>query len=107
LLNDYEEGNWTATFTGWTTAPTVTKSTYTKVGRQVTVSMLLNGGTVGAGTAIGGLPFTINSNSICPAICLTGSGYNLMYGASGTTDIYWNVTPTTAGFYQFQMTYFV
>lgn len=40
LLNDYEEGTWTATLTAGTTAPTTpitVTSKYTKIGRQVTV----------------------------------------------------------------------
>lgn len=62
LFNDYEEGTWTPTFTAaWTTAPTVTSAQYTKVGRQVTVTMLATNGVVTAGGGIGGLPFASNS----------------------------------------------
>jgi len=62
LFDDYEEGTWTPTFTAeWTTAPTVTSAQYTKVGRQVTVTLLATGGVVTAGGGIGGLPFGSNS----------------------------------------------
>ena len=63
LFNDYEEGAWTPTFSvEFTTAPTVTSAQYTKIGRQVTVTMLATGGVVTAGGSIGGLPFTSNSS---------------------------------------------
>jgi hypothetical protein len=63
LFSDYEEGTWTPTFTAaWTTAPTVTSAQYTKVGRQVTVTMLATNGVVTAGGGIGGLPFTSNAS---------------------------------------------
>lgn len=62
LFDDYEEGTWTATFSAeFTIPPTVTSAQYTKIGRQVTVTMLATGGVVTAGGSIGGLPFTSNS----------------------------------------------
>ena len=69
LFDDYEEGTWTPTLVGDTTAGTYTFSTsnalYTKVGRQVSVSARLTVGTAsgGAGFAkFGGLPFTKSAN---------------------------------------------
>ena len=52
LLNWYEDGTWTATLTGSTTAPTVPQTAtgnYTRIGRQVTVQVALeNKTTIGA-----------------------------------------------------------
>lgn len=63
LLDDYEEGTWTPTFSAeFTTPPTVTSAQYTKIGRQVTVTMLATDGVVTAGGSIGGLPFTSNAS---------------------------------------------
>jgi hypothetical protein len=77
LFNDYEEGTWTPTFSAeFTTAPTVTSAQYTKIGRQVTVTMLAVGGVVTAGGGIGGLPFASNSTQ--------GSG---AYGGSTDTTL--------------------
>jgi hypothetical protein len=64
ILDDYEEGTWTPTIYGTTTAGTTTyfqqAGTYTKVGRLVTVQIFLNiTGQTGAGSMrLGGLPFT-------------------------------------------------
>ena len=65
-LDDYEEGTWTPSFIGSTTNPTVTyaaqSGSYTKIGRQVTVSFEAgtSAQTGGVGTVqIAGLPFTI------------------------------------------------
>lgn len=65
-LDDYEEGTFTPTFTGSTTNPTITYAAqlgrYTKIGRQVTVSIELgtsaNSGGVGD-VWISGLPFVV------------------------------------------------
>ena len=77
LFDDYEEGTWTPTFSAeFTTAPTVTSAQYTKIGRQVTVTMLAVGGVVTAGGGIGGLPFASNSTQ--------GSG---AYGGSTDTTL--------------------
>jgi len=64
LLNWYEEGTWTPTITGGTTAGTASYATqtgaYTKVGRQVTVTCRLTWSAAnGTGVMqISGLPFT-------------------------------------------------
>jgi hypothetical protein len=64
VLNDYEEGTFTATLKGGTTDPTIAVTTtgkYTKIGNQVFVRIMFgNVSTVGAsGTiSITGLPFT-------------------------------------------------
>jgi hypothetical protein len=70
-LDDYEEGTWTPSFRGTTTAGTYTYSSvqagaYTKIGNQVTVWCSLIGITASsAGTGewlVAGLPFTIANN---------------------------------------------
>jgi hypothetical protein len=66
-LDDYEEGTWTptqGTFSTWNSPVFV--ATYTKIGRQVTVLLRMDSGTVGwsSNNAIGGLPFTVNYQSI-------------------------------------------
>lgn len=57
-LDDYEEGTWTPSLGGTTTYATQT-GTYTKIGRVVTVTCVLNISSIGTGStvAIGGLPF--------------------------------------------------
>jgi len=66
-LDDYEEGTWTPTVIGTTTTGTATYSlqsgTYTKVGREVTVTCLMNysGGTGAGSLRVSGLPF-VSSN---------------------------------------------
>jgi hypothetical protein len=64
LLDDYEEGTWTPTLQGGTTAGTysiaTTSAYYTKIGRQVTVTarMVVTVTSAGTGAAkFGGLPF--------------------------------------------------
>jgi hypothetical protein len=75
LLADYEEGTWTPTLVGGTTAGDYTVATttafYTKIGRQVTVTarMAVTVNSAGTGFAnFGGLPFAKSS-----AQFLTGS----------------------------------
>jgi hypothetical protein len=76
LLNDYEEGTFTATLNGSVFNPTVTQSTtgrYTKVGRQVTVQIFFNNvDTTGAsgGIQVIGLPFA--NNGAVEAISIAG-----------------------------------
>jgi hypothetical protein len=79
-LDDYEEGTWTPTLAGDTTAGTYTFSAsnalYTKVGRQVSVSARLTLGTASGGAGIakfGGLPFTKSANqAYVGAIVMSG-----------------------------------
>ena len=71
-LDDYEEGTWTPTVSGSTTAGSYTLSTssrkYTKIGRQVTIECNINYiNTSGAGSGhltIGGLPFGVSGSQI-------------------------------------------
>jgi hypothetical protein len=100
LLNDYEEGTFTATLTGGTTNPTIpvtTTARYTKVGRLVTVQIEFIGvTTVGAsGTIqITGLPFANGS------VASTGIAtlYNLATFA-GSPVVYLDPSTNTLGFY--------
>jgi len=77
-LDDYEEGVWTPVLRGGTTAGTYELSRaigiYTKIGRQVTITMVLQlAGTItGGGTGyaqITGLPFPQAANSFPSATC--------------------------------------
>tara|TARA_R110002126_G_scaffold278509_1_gene425091 strand:+ start:67 stop:690 length:624 start_codon:yes stop_codon:yes gene_type:complete len=67
LLADYEEGTWTGTMTGGTTAPTTPVTAtgyYTKIGNSVTVSIIfVNKDTTGAlgQLLVTGLPYTAKS----------------------------------------------
>lgn len=85
LLNWYEEGTWTPTLVGGTTAGsytvTATGAMYTRVGRQVTVTarMAITVNSSGTGTAkFGGLPFPKGASQY-----MAGSVYssNVTYGA--------------------------
>jgi hypothetical protein len=66
-LDDYEEGTWTPSFTGTTTAGSGSYSfqagSYTKVGRLVTIygGMQFTGGTGTGNLQISGLPFSSNN----------------------------------------------
>ncbi len=67
LLADYEEGTWTGTMTGGTTAPTTpvtATGNYTRIGNTVTISIIFtNKDTTGASgqLLVTGLPFTSKS----------------------------------------------
>ena len=64
LLSDYEEGTWTATFSGNITFGNKINLTYTKIGRIVHITGYMSSpnGTFGTSFAIYGLPFTSNAN---------------------------------------------
>jgi hypothetical protein len=109
-LDDYEEGTFTPTIAGSTTAGTATYSTqvarYTKIGRQVSCQIDLgyNSGTGTGNLTIAGLPFTdagLNNPAVTigyfDAITLTANNYALAYLASGTTRIDFVQIPTGGG----------
>jgi hypothetical protein len=101
LLDDYEEGTWTPTIAGQTTAGVNTYTTqvgrYTKIGDTVYVqiSIVVNamgtGGDAGAGyTTIAGLPFTLGGSSqiafsIGWLALVTFSNIPNVYGQGGNT----------------------
>lgn len=71
-LDDYEEGTWTPTWGGWTTAGTTTYSTaqagrYIKIGRFVMLKAWLGGSCSGGSTdyfSVGNFPFTTTSGNV-------------------------------------------
>jgi hypothetical protein len=117
LLADYEEGTWVPTQgAGLTVVGAFTSSgTYTKVGNQVFVSGIIQGGTsvtYAGGTTImtGGLPFTINGgfgggggNAINSALA-AGCGLN---GNRGTDTIYGDAAIAVTPRIFFSLTYVV
>lgn len=60
LLNDYEEGTWTVTWTGLTGTPTNFTGYYTKIGRVVYFTYATGAGAISgtAGNVYFNLPFT-------------------------------------------------
>jgi hypothetical protein len=79
-LDDYEEGAWTPTVAGGTTAGTYTLSSvnayYTKIGNQVTVWASFGFSAASGGTgfiSIGGLPFSYKANSAISGTITTGT----------------------------------
>jgi hypothetical protein len=109
-LDDYEEGTFTPTVAGSTTAGTATYTTqlarYTKIGRQVSCQIDLgyNSGTGTGNLTIAGLPFTdagLNNPAVTigylDGITLTANNYALAYLASGTTRIDFVQIPTGGG----------
>ena len=75
-LDDYEEGTFTPTIIGTTTAGTATYAYqlgyYTKVGRMVYIQGYVEwsaGSGSGAGMRMNGLPFTANANADSPISC--------------------------------------
>lgn len=108
-LDDYEEGTWTPGLTINSSAAGITFSTatgvYTKIGRQVRVSGVLQltakGASVG-NVAITGLPFTALNTSALPTgamMHVTGAGITSVIGAipstGGTNLLPYNQTATT------------
>ena len=107
VLNDYEEGTFTATLTGGTTNPTIpvtTTARYTKVGRLVTVQIAFeNVITTGASGTIGisGLPFangSVSSTGIATLYNLatyTGSPVAFIDNTVSTIGFFGNVSSST------------
>ena len=87
ILDDYEEGTWTATFTGSSTTAT---GRYVKIGGQVFVTVYgdsLNVTSSVTGT-VGGLPFTNNGGYTAATIThdtYTNNSYNGYVNTGGTT----------------------
>jgi hypothetical protein len=86
-LNDYEEGTWTPTLTGGTSAGTTTyngrSADYTKIGNTVRVGFYISF-TAATGTGqlrLGGLPFTQNADN----------GNNVKLGGIMTDGLNWDV----------------
>ena len=64
VATDYVEANWTPGFATWAAAPTLVSAAYTRIGRQITVSLVCQGGSCVAGSTITGLPLT-SSATVC------------------------------------------
>jgi hypothetical protein len=110
LLADYEEGTFTPTIIGTSTAGvgvyTVQDAKYTKVGRLVTVEVDL-GWSAHTGTGnmqITGLPFTTNATVFTSVtlgyvdnIALTAGNIMTAYTSKSSTLINLNQTPTGGG----------
>jgi hypothetical protein len=108
-LDDYEEGTWTPTIIGTTTAGTGTYTTqtgsYTKIGNQVTLHLTLTW-TAHTGTGnmrISGLPFTVGSYlsagsvGLCDAISLTASNSLAVYSLTAEARLALVQNPTGGG----------
>jgi len=110
LLDDYEEGVWTpATFTSWSTAPTISNATYTKVGRQVTVRLQGLNGVASASGKIAGLPFTSGTSSTALFKDFSGVAlYSFAGLPSASTEIdSMTAVNFTGAFWAMTCTYFV
>jgi hypothetical protein len=111
LLADYEEGTWTPGAATWAVAPTFNAARYTKIGRQVTITILASGGTCVAGSSITGLPFTCNASSAGSVICTTDSSAVGFTGSTfnNTATINFITATTLAGsvFWALSYSYFV
>jgi hypothetical protein len=110
-LDDYEEGTWTPTIIGTTTAGTGTYSLqagqYTKIGNRVFVEGYISWSAhTGTGNMrIAGLPFTINSSSFYSSgsigdtsgIALTAGNILAIIGVATSTTIDFKQLPTGGG----------
>ncbi len=108
-LDDYEEGTFTPTVIGSTTAGTATYSTqsgiYTKIGRLVTATIFLGyaGGTGTGDLSLSGLPFSVNNGHYFPVsigyitgLTLTLNNSIFGYAVVGTSRIDFIQHPTGA-----------
>ena len=110
-LDDYEEGTFTPTIAGSTTAGTATYSVqnarYTKIGRQVScqIDLAFSGGTGTGDLQISGLPFTESQNATNPAgsigffdaINLTALNFPMVIVPSGTARMDFYQGPVGGG----------
>jgi hypothetical protein len=106
LLADYEEGDWTPTVIGSSTAGTANYTTqigrYTKIGRAVSIQMQLtwdSGTGSGAGMSIVGLPFTsasFNAQALAP-----GQVNNIVLSANNVLTVIISASSTTIGLQQY------
>ena len=126
-LDDYEEGTFTATLKGSVsdpTTPVTTTATYTKIGRQVTITAQFNNvNTTGAsgGVKVEGLPFTVGITGVGSAMSFNfdfAGGTSLSAYSTGTivefltsvTNATWESLTHNAGssrFLWFSLTYTV
>jgi len=100
LLDDYEEGTWTPSFTNVNSG--ATSGTYTKVGNLVTCTMELQAGGSNTNVNVTGVPFAMlvgagqrggglatyqnrNSTEVWTVIPVSSSAINLYHGAASRT----------------------
>ena len=110
-LDDYEEGTFTPTIIGTTTAGTATygggqAGSYTKIGRMVYFNIYLgySGGTGTGDLRISGLPFTIKASDI-PSfsigtflnVALSALNVPISSGVDNTTQVRFDQIPTGGG----------
>jgi hypothetical protein len=92
LFDDYEEGTWTGTLIGDTTAPSspvTATGTYTKIGRQVIVQISFDAkNTTGASGVmrVNGLPFTAGARGFGPTMKANMGAQNLTSFVSSGQD---------------------
>jgi hypothetical protein len=106
-LDDYEEGTWTPTIAGTSTAGTATYATrigtYVKVGKIVQIQLYVNfsSGTGTGNLQITGLPFTSSSfaslSIYVSNLALTASNIAVAYADNGTTAISIEQNPVGGG----------
>jgi hypothetical protein len=119
LLDDYEEGTFTATLTpaaGAFSAPITATATYTKVGRAVYIALSLvtvsdkTVGTASGALTITGLPFTSATNSGAAIGYVLGWATDIQpnltayVGGAGTTIFLYKQAATATGFVDVNVT---
>ena len=92
-LEDYEEGTWTPSNAGNITINTIHNATYTKIGRQVTVSAWLKVNIASSNGIIGGLPFSVYGRSTASVSNLT-QRENLNTQALSSSIYFYDATTT-------------
>ena len=106
-LDDYEEGTWTPTIVGSTTAGTasytVAQGYYTKIGNRVFLQCYVNwsSGTGTGNLLIGNLPFTTSSSANSQCGLTIGYINNVALTASNYAFLLLQVTKTTVDVYQY------
>ncbi len=109
-LDDYEEGTFTPTIAGTSTAGTATYArqagVYTKIGRQVfyAIDIIYSSGTGTGNLKIAGLPFASSSSSMIKnstisayTIALAANNYPIVGISLNTTDIFVSQLPVGGG----------
>ena len=92
-LDDYEEGTWTPSNTGNITVNAIENATYTKIGRQVTVSAWLKVNITSANGILGGLPFQVSGRGTASISNLTQQE-NFYNQGLGSTIYFYGATTT-------------
>jgi hypothetical protein len=100
LLDDYEEGTWTPTFTGLTVGNGSVFGFYTKTGRQVTLTYgFITGSTSAVGTLTGitGFPFTTGTIGASRFFDSGGTAFKSGVGWYGAYAALFNAATTGSG----------